>query len=482
MESRPPALQSAGALLRKGLSRASEVVRIALPRMRELAAGPGRVLSALGDRMPKGLYARSLLIIITPMVLLQAIVTYMFMEKYWQGVTARLSAATTKDIAAIVELYQQMPHDKGTTDLLQLVAQKQLALGIEFRPLEDLPPRGARPFFDILDQALSDEIRMRIGLPFWIDTVGRSDFVEIRVKLDDAVLRVFARRSQTFASNSYIYLLWMLGSSLILITVAILFLRNQIRPIQQLANAAQDFGKGRDVQNFRPRGAREVRQAASAFIEMRRRVERAFEQRTAMLNGVSHDMRTILTRFKLSLALLDESSPEYEDLQKDVDEMSRMLEAYLAFARGDAAEQAEATDIAALLEELRANAIRQGQDARVSFQGDPIVVVRPDAFRRCLTNLVSNAQRFARTIVITGVREQRYLVVTVDDDGPGVPEESREDVFKPFFRLDEARNQDHGGTGLGLAIARDIARFHGGDITLATSPLGGLRANVRIPV
>jgi len=404
------------------------------------------------------------------------------MEKHWQSVTSRLSAATTKDIAAIIELYEDFPHDKDTKEKLQDIALKQLALTIEFRPLEDLPPRGARPFFDILDQALSDEIRGRIGKPFWIDTVGRSDLVEIRVKLEDTVLRVFARRSQTYASNSYIFLVWMLGSSLILMTVAILFLRNQIRPIQQLAVAAQDFGKGRDVQNFRPRGAREVRQAASAFIEMRRRVERSFEQRTTMLNGVSHDMRTILTRFKLSLALLDENNPEFEDLQKDVDEMSRMLEAYLAFARGDAAEQAAPTDIEALLEELRSDSVRQGNDTKASFQGNPIVVVRPDAFKRCLTNLVSNAQRLGRAVVITGQSESRYLTVTVDDDGPGIPEDSREDVFKPFFRLDEARNQDYGGTGLGLAIARDIARFHGGDITLGKSPLGGLRATVRVPV
>ncbi|WP_413992658.1 ATP-binding protein [Labrys okinawensis] len=482
MEHRQPAHLVPGALARKHLARIAEAGRSAWTRTRELAAGPGHLLSVLGDRMPKGLYARSLLIIITPMVILQAIVTYMFMEKYWQGVTERLSAATTKDIAGLVELYEQLPHDKATREMLQNIAQKQLALGIEFRPPEDLPPRGARPFFDILDQALSDEIRARIGLPFWIDTVGRSNLVEIRIKLDDTVLRVFALRSQTFASNSYIYLLWMLGSSLILMTVAILFLRNQIRPIQQLAVAAQDFGKGRDVQNFRPRGAREVRQAANAFIEMRRRVERSFEQRTAMLNGVSHDMRTILTRFKLSLALLDESNPEFEDLQKDVDEMSRMLEAYLAFARGDAAEQAAPTDIEMLLEQLRSDSVRQGHDTKASFQGNPIVVVRPDAFKRCLTNLVSNAQRFGRAIMIAGQRESRYLIVTVDDDGPGIPEDSREDVFKPFFRLDEARNQDYGGTGLGLAIARDIARFHGGDITLGKSPLGGLRATVRIPV
>jgi two-component system, OmpR family, osmolarity sensor histidine kinase EnvZ len=469
-------------LLQGRLAQAAPFWSRALQIWREWTAGPARALSILGDYMPKGLYARSLLIIITPMVILQAIVTYMFMEKYWQGVTARLSAATTKDIAGIVELYEQLPHTKATRELLQTIAQKQLTLGIEFRPPEDLPPRGARPFFDILDQALSDEMRSRIGLPFWIDTVGRSNLVEIRIKLDDSVLRVFALRSQTFASNSYIYLLWMLGSSLILMTVAILFLRNQIRPIQQLAVAAQDFGKGRDVQNFRPRGAREVRQAASAFIEMRRRVERSFEQRTTMLNGVSHDMRTILTRFKLSLALLDESNSEFDDLQKDVDEMSRMLEAYLAFARGDAAEQAAPTDIEALLENLRSDSLRLGHDTKITFQGNPIVVVRPDAFKRCLTNLVSNAQRFGRAIVISGQCESRYLTVTVDDDGPGIPEEAREEVFRPFFRLDEARNQDYAGTGLGLAIARDIARFHGGDITLSKSPLGGLRATVRIPV
>ena len=255
--------------------------------------------------MPKGLYARSLLIIITPIVILQAVVAYVFMEKHWQSVTARLSAATTKDIAAIIELYETSPHNKETTETLERVAQQQLDLSIEFRPLEDLPRPGPKPFFSILDQALSTEITQRIALPFWIDTVGRSDFVEIRIKLDDAVLRVFARRNQTYASNSHIFLVWMVGSSLVLMGVAILFLRNQIRPIQQLATAAEAFGKGRDVENFRPRGAREVRQAAAAFIEMRRRVERAIEQRTTMLNGVSHDLRTILTRFKLSLAVMD---------------------------------------------------------------------------------------------------------------------------------------------------------------------------------
>jgi two-component system osmolarity sensor histidine kinase EnvZ len=263
--------------------------------------------------------------------------------------------------------------------------------------------------------------------------------------------------------------------------IAIIFLRNQIKPILRLADAAESFGKGREVPNFRPRGAREVRRAANAFIEMKSRVERAMEQRTAMLAGVSHDLRTVLTRFKLELALIGDS-PEVEAMKKDIDEMARMLEAYLAFARGDFGEQPEPTDMAAFLEELRLDAERNGHKATVIFHGPPIVTVRPAAFKRCLGNLVSNAARFAKTIAITGQRDHRWLIVTIDDDGPGIPQAMREDVFKPFLRLDDARNQDEGGTGLGLAIARDIARSHGGDISLGNSPLGGLRATVRVPV
>ena len=294
-------------------------------------------------------------------------------------------------------------------------------------------------------------------------------------------MRVFARRSAAYASNSDIFLIWMVGTSTVLLIVAIIFLRNQIKPILKLADAAESFGKGRDVPNFRPRGAREVRRAAQAFIEMKTRVERAIEQRTAMLAGVSHDLRTVLTRFKLELALLDEN-PEIEAMKKDVDEMARMLEAYLAFARGDLGEGSAPTDMAAFLDELKDDAERHGHKASVVFHGPPVVTVRPAAFKRCLGNLVSNAARFAPSISITGHRDHRYLTITVDDDGPGIPAAQREDVFKPFLRLDDARNQDEGGTGLGLAIARDIARSHGGDIALGDSPLGGLRATVRVPV
>lgn len=430
--------------------------------------------------MPKGLYARSLLIIIVPMVVLQSVVAFVFMERHWNTVTQRLSSAVVQDIAALIDIYRGYPQDKDRT-LLKRIAQQRLGLVVDFLPPEDMPAPGPKPFFSLLDQKLSRQLREQVARPFWVDTVGRSSVVEIRIRLDDAVMRVLARRGAAYASNSEIFLFWMIGTSLVLITVAVLFLRNQIRPILRLADAAENFGKGREEPNFRPRGAREVRRAAQAFIEMKSRIERTMDQRTAMLAGVSHDLRTILTRFKLELALIG-NTPEVDAMRKDVDEMSAMLEAYLAFARGDSGEQAQPTDMAAVLEELRSEAERQGDSATVVFNGSPVVTVKPAAFKRCLLNLVSNAARYANTVSITGTRDHRYLTVTVDDDGPGIPQDMRDEVFKPFRRLDDARNQDEGGTGLGLAIARDIARTHGGDITLGDSPIGGLRASVRIPV
>jgi two-component system osmolarity sensor histidine kinase EnvZ len=430
--------------------------------------------------MPKGLYARALLIIIVPMVVLQSVVAFVFMERHWNLVTQRLSAVVVQDVAALIEIYKGYPQTADRA-LLRRIAQEKLDLIVDFLPENELPPPGPKPFFSLLDQSLSEELGRQIGRPFWIDTVGKSALVEIRIKLDDTVMRVFARRSAAYVSNSEIFLMWMVGTSLVLLTVAIIFLRNQIRPILRLADAAESFGKGREVPNFRPRGAREVRRAAAAFIEMKSRIERAMEQRTTMLAGVSHDLRTILTRFKLEFALIGDS-PEIEAMKKDVDEMGQMLEAYLAFARGDTGEQSAPTDMAAFLGELKSDVERNGHKASVVFHGQPVVTVRPAAFKRCLANLVSNAARHADTISITGHRDHRWLTMSVDDDGPGIPASLREDVFKPFLRLDDARNQDQGGSGLGLAIARDIARSHGGDILLSDSPLGGLRATIRVPV
>jgi len=464
------------AKLRTAWNRLASPLSAALAPLRRL---PDRSLRPIARIMPKGLYPRALVIVIAPVVLLQSVIAYVFMERHWQTVTQRLSSAVSSEIATLIDVYESYPQDSDAT-ILGRIAEERLGMDVEILPDTDLPAPGPRPFFSLLDSALSAELAQQVKRPFWLDTVGRSSLIEIRIKLGKNVMRVLTRRSQAYASNSHIFLLWMMGTSLILLTIAVLFLRNQIRPILRLADAAEAFGKGRDAE-FRPRGAREVRRAGNAFIEMKRRVERSIGERTMMLNGVSHDLRTILTRFKLSLALL-ERSPDLEALEKDVDEMSRMLEDYLAFARGDAGEAPVETDIRALLETLKADAERQDHQTELTVIGDPLVVVRPDAIRRLLTNLVSNAARFGDRIAIRATHDARYLIVMVDDDGPGIAPELREDVFKPFFRIDEARNVDGGGTGLGLAIARDIARSHGGDIILGESPLGGLRATVRLPV
>jgi two-component system osmolarity sensor histidine kinase EnvZ len=447
---------------------------------RRVSAANSWMGNAFKGWMPTGLYGRALLIMIVPMVVLQVVVTFVFMERHWNTVTKHLSAAVVQDIAGLIDVYKSYPQDKDRAQIRR-IARDRLGLVVDFLPLGDLPPPGPKPFFSLLDQALSVQIGLRIAKPFWIDTVGNSNLVEIRIQLDDTVMRIFAQRSAAYASNSQIFLFWMFGTSSILLIVSFLFLRNQIKPILQLADAAESFGKGREAPNFRPRGAREVRRAARAFLEMKARIERSIEQRTAMLAGVSHDLRTILTRFKLELVLIGDS-PEVDGMRRDVDEMSGMLEAYLAFARGDSGEHAQPTDMALALEELRNDAERNGHTATVAFRGLPVVTVKPAAFKRCLANLVSNAARHANSISITGHRDHRYLTVTIDDDGPGIPLAMREEVFKPFLRLDDARNQDEGGTGLGLAIARDIARSHGGDITLGDSPMGGLRATVRVPV
>src|SRR2546421_4462520 len=444
-----------------------------------VSAANGWMGNAFKGWMPTGLYARALLIMIVPMVVLQSVVAFVFMERHWNTVTRHLSAAVVADIASLIDVYKTYPQDKDRAQLRRIGQRLQLV--VDFLPVGDMPPPGPKPFFSLLDQTLSVQLGRQIARPFWIDTVGRSNLVEIRIQLDDAVMRIFAQRSAAYASNSEIFIFWMLGTSSILLIVAVLFLRNQIKPILRLADAAESFGKGREAPNFRPRGAREGRRAAAAFVEMKSRIERVIEQRTAMLAGVSHDLRTILTRFKLELALLGDSR-EIEAMKKDVDEMANMLEDYLAFARGDSGENAQPTDMTVALEELRIDAERHGHSASVSFRGLPVVIVKPASFKRCLANLVSNAARHANAISITGHRDHRYLTITVDDDGPGIPLEMREEVFKPFLRLDYSRNQDEGGTGLGLAIARDIARSHGGDITLANSPMGGLRAMVRIPV
>lgn len=357
-----------------------------------------------------------------------------------------------------------------------------LNLIVRFRPGEELPITRSKPFFDPVDRHLSKEIASRVHKPFWIDTVGSSDIIEIRIKLDGAVMRVLARRAQLVPSNTHIFLVWMVASSTVLLVVAVLFLRNQIRPILSLADAADRFGRGKPTPaGFKIRGAREVRLATQAFLDMRDRIERHVEQRTIMLAGVSHDLRTILTRFRLELAMMQ--APNIEDLKRDVDEMQLMLEDYMAFAKGDSGEKTMRADIRKLLEEVQAAAKTEGKEIRLEVRQDPLVAaLRRNAFKRAVVNLVSNAVRHASLVSVRALKSRGWLTITVEDNGPGIPPDRREEVFRPFHSLNAARNQDTKSSGLGLAIARDIIRGHGGEIKLGDSALGGLKAVIRIPI
>ena len=444
----------------------------------------GVLASAAGELMPKGLYARALIIIIAPIMILGGVITYVFLERHWWTVSQRLAESTARDIAALIEIYDDEKQKSDHTRLIEL-ARDRLNLSMQVLPRTELPAPLPKPFFGLLDKTLSNQIRKQVNKPYWIDTIGQSAHVEIRVLLDNATLRFVATQNQTSESNSLIFMMWMIGSSAILLTVAILFLRNQIRPILRLAEAADDFGKGRPIpEDFRPRGAREVRQAALAFLEMGDRIKTHVEQRTTMLAGVSHDLRTVLTRFKLELALMGQA-PEVRSLSANVNEMQHMLEDYLAFARGDGGEEAKPTNVRELLEEVQEDASIWGKRVDLKLRkrrSDLVLPLKRNAFKRAVTNLVSNAARFGDQIVIRGATEGAWLRIEVDDDGPGIPAGERDNVFRPFYRIDASRNQDSGHSGLGLAIARDIAKSHGGDIALGQSSMGGLRAIIRVPL
>lgn len=438
----------------------------------------------LKKAMPRGLYWRSLIIIVAPMVLLQFVVTYVFLERHWALVTERLSAKTVAEVALLLNEYQENPTPERAARISARASQA-LGLPVAFLDGEDLPEAPSSTA-GLLADSLNDELRRRVARPFWINTANYTDYVDMRIAYDGGVMRVLTPASHVYASNSHIFLVWMFGTSIVLIIVALLFLRNQIRPIEKLAEAAESFGMGRDIPNYRPQGASEVRRAANAFMEMRARIQRQIEQRTAMLAGVSHDLRTPLTRFKLQLAMLGESA-ELADLRADVAEMERMLDDYLEFARGHQGEASEETDLGELIEEVRDDSLRKGHDVRLDLHGDLTLPLRRNAFKRCLTNVVDNAGKYAKHVWVTAIRdadsdEGGSIDILVDDDGQGIPEDQLEEVFRPFYRLDAARNLDTGGTGLGLAIARDIARGHGGDITLSRSPMGGLRAIIHLPV
>ena len=447
-------------------------------------------LTPLKALMPRGLFGRSLLILFVPLVLLQLVSAYVFFGTHWDYVTRRLAAGLAGDIGAIIQMMELYPGEANRAQIFTEVAAP-MDLQLTLEPggfLRRTGMLGAAPHFQdvVMGYSMKDNLMTamaeHVGRPVFIDTVtlapeGR---IEIRVQLAEGVLDVRFLRKRLYSLTTTLFVLWMGGTSFLLLSIATLFMRIQVRAVRRLARAADEFGKGHEVSNFKPEGAAEVRRAAAAFALMRDRIKRQVTQRTEMLAGVSHDLRTPLTRMKLQLAMM--SGDGIADLQQDLVEMERMVEGYLAFARGEGTEASYEIDLVDLLTDLVARLQRDGHAIDLHCEESLVLAIRPQAMSRCIGNLLGNAVRYAPHVAVRAGRRDDAVEIVVDDDGPGIPAERREDVFKAFVRLEGSRNPKTGGVGLGLTIARDVAHVHGGDIMLEDSPLGGLRARLRLPL
>ncbi|MDA0238706.1 MAG: ATP-binding protein [Proteobacteria bacterium] len=439
-----------------------------------------RIDHTIKKMLPRSLLGRAVLIIVTPLILLQLVSAAVFYESHWDKVSRRLALGMAGDVASVVELFNE-DGAPISRERVSNIAERHMGININFREGEIMSNRQTEQDGGIVDKLLIRALNERLNRPFTVDTTTVDRHVVVSVQLPNGILELTSSRKRLFSSTTYIFVIWMVGTAMVLFGVAAIFMRNQVRPIRRLARAADNFGKGREAPNFKPEGATEVRRAAAAFIAMKERIQRQINQRTDMLAGVSHDLRTPLTRMKLQLALLGDVA-QAEDMKQDVAEMEHMLEGYLAFARGEGDETPRPTDLRAMLGEVVGLAKRHGAAVDLHTEGSLEVMARPNAFKRCVTNLVENADRYGDHVSVrAGVRGDAIEII-IDDDGPGIPEDKREEAFKPFIRLENSRNRDTGGVGLGLSIARDIVRSHGGDLSLADSPSGGLRARLTMPI
>ena len=429
--------------------------------------------------LPRSLLGRSLLIILIPLLVTEGVALSLFYGSHLNIVSRRLSGAVAGEVMQTIDLLERNPAPGARAWVIAEAAQNY-GLVMHFEPGAVLTTRRRHNILGPMDDDLAAAMRETVNRPFTMDWTSDPQRVLLRIRLADGVLAVDAPRKRLDIGTIYFFLAWSVGSSGLLFAIAALFMRIQVRAIRRLSRAAEQFGMGRNVGFIKPEGAQEVRRAATAFNLMQERILRFVTQRTEMLAGVSHDLRTPLTRLRLSLAVLPPSAladpaGDIEGMVGDIREMERMIDGYLAFARGEGAENRRSFDLAGTLEEIALAARRAGATLTVDAPPRATIEGRPDAIRRALTNLVDNARKHARSVAITLQTQPRQVQVNVDDDGPGVPPERRESVFRAF------ESGARGGTGLGLTIARDIIRAHGGDIVLEQSPLGGLRARVRLP-
>ena len=439
-----------------------------------------RDLSPLRRFLPRTLLGRSLLILGVPIIAVQFISLWFFYDRHVQNVSRRMAQNLAHNIQIALDHMRNYRTVEDRDWILSMLRSGQ-GLRVTFRAGETLEGLGNRSMGGQTGREVLRQFRGALSANFAIDGDYGDRHIRIRVTAPGGILDIVASKKKLWPITTELYVAWSIAAAVVLLIIGGLFMLNQVRPIRELAAAADQFGKGRDVADFKPWGATEVRQAATAFLIMRERIRRQIDQRTEMLAGVSHDLRTPITRLKLGLAM-EPDSPETAALRRDVDEMERMVEEYLAFARGEGMEQAVEANLNLLVQDVVAGARDAGAGIELALPPNLKATVRPNGFKRALTNIVRNAERFASEIRIGASRSAGMVLVFVDDNGPGIPENRRDDAFKAFHRLDDAGNRDAGGAGLGLTIARDILRSHGGDAVLTESPMGGLRAVLRFPV
>lgn len=438
-------------------------------------------LTILKRLLPRTMFGRSLLIVVLPIILLQILVTYIFYERHWDNVARRLAQGVAGEVAAVISLNDRFAGDAAESSILA-IARAQMSLAITFDKDAKLSIASTPQYdYGFLEQHLARALREKLpGRSFTLTTNELLESVVIRVQLTDNVLQIIVRDKRLFSSTTYIFVMWMVGVSLLLLGIAVVFLRNQMRPIKQLATAAELFGRGQIVEDFKPSGAQEIRSASRAFHDMKHRISRQITQRTEMLAGVSHDLRTPLTRMKLQLAMMPDND-DRQNLQNDVEDMRNMVEGYLAFAKGQEAEAVIPVNLVSLVQDVVDNARRQNTAIELTSPDEISISIRPNSVKRCLTNLIENARRHAKNIQLDVRQNADHIDITIDDDGPGIPRDKRVDVFKPFHRLDTSRNSETGGSGLGMTIARDVVHGHGGQIRLSESPAKGLRVELFFP-
>ena len=436
--------------------------------------------------LPHSLLGRSLLILILPVVLIQLVTTIVFFDNHWKKMMDRLAYAAAGEIAVIAQAIENGAGPDTEQRITRYVSQNlDLLISFDADKKMDSADGGApsHNFWEkMVVHSFSNELDRHLNRPFHINADFEEKWIQVDAELRNGVLTVVLPERRLFSSSGYIFLIWMFLTSFIMLLIAILFMRNQIRPIHRLAVAAEWFGRGRDVPSFKIQGASEVRRAGQAFLDMRRRIKRQISQRTLMLAGVSHDLRTPLTRLKLELSML-ENDHDVSSMRMDIADMEKMIAGYLDFVKGTGAENPEKIKIADLINKICGAPQLREVNIHKNVPVDLLCTVKPMAFERCLTNLIGNAAVYGKNIWIEAFRtDQDRIKIIIEDDGPGIPKEKYDDVFRPFFRVDQSRNPKTGGVGLGMPIAMDIVHSHGGKIWLEESIHGGLKVVVRMPV